>query len=269
MISNIDSTNLDSYKAGFRKTIPPQVVISKPGNHALFGDTDVLGNIQSEGVNVVACPLPISEAASAYIAALDLREEGDLIGRARQVEPSLRNFNAWILASQQFEDDNKLCAETIHSALHLLPDLPGKMAVAETIAMATQLYAAQTRDRGALQLKLKAKYPIASGTWHSDNLVDKRGFVTLNVEGSGTYGRTDPSITDYLRLQDNDYSNDFGEFGRDHMSSVFLVPSRYLAIWKGGLHEKPFIHAEVTSVYSTAPRLVLTLDRSLTLRPAE
>jgi hypothetical protein len=232
--------------------------------HAVFGDSaDVLAKIQHEEVNVVACPMPMSDGAMTYIDALDLGLDGDLMSRVRQIKPSLQSFNAWIVATQLREREEDMQTELIYPSLYLLPDKPGKVELAEALATAARLYAAQAHEGGSLEWKLKVKYPGASGEWHCDNLVDKRGFATLNPTAAGTYGRPNHTVLDENQSDSDDYSNDYGEFGKDYMSDVIVIPPLHLAIWKGRLHPRPFIHAEVTSAYSTVPRLILMLGRSL------
>jgi len=232
--------------------------------HAVFGDSaDILAKIQREEVNVVACPMPMSDSAITYVEALDLGWDGALMRRVRQIEPSLQSFNAWILATQLCRCEEDMQSEVIYPSLYLLPDRPGKIELAEALATAVRLYAAQAREGGSLEWKLKVKYPRASGAWHCDNLVDKRGFATLNPAAAGTYGRPNHTILNQNRSDNDDYSNDYGEFGRDYMSDVIVIPPLHLAIWKGRLHPEPFIHAEVTRAYSAVPRLILMLGRSL------
>jgi hypothetical protein len=231
--------------------------------HAVFGDSaDVLANIQRQDINVVTCPMTMSDGAKTYVGALDLGWDGDLMTCVRQVKPSLQNFNAWMLAAHSCEREEDMQPEFIYPSLYLLPDKPGKIELAQALATAAQLYAAQAREGGALEFKLKVKYPGASGVWHCDNYVDKRGFATLNPAAAGTYGRPNQTVFDENGSDDDDFSNDYGEFGLQYMSEAFVIPPLHLAIWKGRLHPRPFIHAEVTSAYSTVPRLILMLGRS-------
>lgn len=230
--------------------------------HAVFGDgADVLAHIQREEINVVACPMPMSEAAMTYIGALDLSWDSALMSGLRQIDPSLQSFNALILATQYCERDEDLRTELIYSSLCLLPDKPGKVELAEALAATARLYATEARKKGPLGMELKVKYPTERGWWHGDNLVDKRGFATLNQTAAGTYGRPNHTILDWSQSENDAYSNDFGEFGKEYMNEVIVIPPLHLAIWKGRLHPRPFIHAEVTSAYSTGPRLVLMLQR--------
>lgn len=230
--------------------------------HAVMGDSpEALPYILREDINLVSCPLPLSEAAAAYVDALDLRWDGDFVTAIRQREPDLQSFNALVLATMFFDRDEDLSLEVVHAKLRLLPDGPGKLALAAGLVATGRLYIAQVPREARLELQLKVKYPSVAGVWHGDNRVDKRGFATLNQKGHGTYGRPNHTIPDWDSVDNDEYANDFGAFGEEYMDDVILIPPRCLAIWKGRLHRRPFIHAEVTSAYTEEPRLVLMVQR--------
>ena len=229
--------------------------------HAVIGDTpDALRYIQRDDINVVACPFPMDAAAIDYVDALDLRWDGDLMTDIRERNPGAQSFNAIVLATMFFEPETDPLPDVVHARLNLLPDAPGKRELSEAMVTASLLYAAQAAAGKRLEIQVKVKYPMATGAWHGDNGLDTRCFATLNVKASGTYGRPDRTILDWESRID-EYDNDFGIFGKEYMEDVFVIPSRYMAIWKGWVHRRPFIHAEVTSEYSTTPRLVVMVQR--------
>jgi len=229
--------------------------------HVVIGDSsDALHHIQRDDINVVACPFPMAAAAMSYVDALELSWDGEFISEIRRRHSSAQSFNTIILATMFFEADEEPLSETLHARLSLLPEAHGKRELAEGLVAAARLYGAQAPGRTRLEIQLKVKYPNASGTWHADNRLDKRCFSTLNVAASGTYGRPNQTVGDWESRRD-EYDNDFGAFGKDHMAEAFVIPPRYLAIWKGWIHRRPFIHSEVTSDYSTTPRLVLLIQR--------
>ena len=229
----------------------------------MIGDSsDALPHIQREEINVVACPLPMAAVALSYVDGLELTWDGGFMSALRERHPDLQSFNAIVLATTFFGSDETPRPEAVHAKLNLLPDAPGKRELAEGLVATARLYAAQAAGPERLEIQLKVKYPNANGTWHADNGLDKRCFATLNLAACGTYGRPNQTILDWESRID-EYDNDFGAFGKEHMEEAFVIPPRYMAIWKGWLHRRPFIHSEVTSDYSTTPRLVLMVQRCL------
>ncbi len=229
--------------------------------HAVIGDTpDALWHIQRDEINVVACPFPMDRVAMDYVDALDLKWDGELMTDIRDRNPGVQSFNSIVLATIFFQPDTDPLPDVVHAKLNLLPDAPGKRELSDAMVRAARLYSAQVAAGKRLEIQVKVKYPMATGAWHGDNGLDKRCFSTLNVKACGTYGRPDRTILDWESRTD-EYDNDFGMFATEHMEDVFVIPPRYMAIWKGWVHRRPFIHAEVTSEYSTTPRLVVLVQR--------